>query len=132
MEDKRRLAAQIMAHDPRHPRVLVVVGVAPFWTAGRHTFIDDILQRAGGVNAASALNGYGPYSTEIILAHPPDLILASPADQSALRADPVFGGLSAVRQGRFFSVTPDTLDRPGPRLADALLQVAHALHPGVK
>lgn len=132
MEAQGRLAAKIAAHDLRRPRVLVVVGVAPLWTAGHGTFIDDILRRAGGINAAGGVNGYAPFSKEQALAHPPDYILAGAAEQAALRADPVLRGLAAVRWGRFFSVASDTLDRPGPRLADALVQVSHALHPGVK
>jgi iron complex transport system substrate-binding protein len=132
MEAKCRVAQAIAAHDPRHrPRVLVVIGLNPLWTAGSGTFIDDILQRAGGVNVAAGIHQYAPLSKEALLANPPDLILASPGDAAAMRADPVFRRLAAVREGRFFSIAPDLISRPGPRLADALVQVAQALHPRV-
>ncbi len=132
MEAKRRAAAALAAHDPRRPRVLAVVGLNPLWTAGSGTFIGDLLARAGGVNAAASVAGYAPYSKEAVLAHPPDVILAGASDQAAMRADPVFGRLPVVRAGHFFSIDSDLLNRPGPRLADALLQVARALHPGAK
>lgn len=132
MEAKRRAAAAIAARDPRRPRVLVVVGLDPLWTAGSGTFIGDILTRAGATDAAASVKGYAPYSKEAALAHPPDVILASPSDQAALRADPALQDLPAVRAGRFLNVSSDLISRPGPRLADALLQVARALHPGAK
>lgn len=133
MEHKKRLAAAIAAHDAgHHPRVLVVIGVQPLWTAGSGTFINNVLTLAGGVNIAAAVQQYAPYSKEVVLAHPPDLILADAEEAAALRRDPILKNLAAVRAGRFFSVDPDTINRPGPRLADALVQIAYALHPGVK
>jgi iron complex transport system substrate-binding protein len=133
MEAKQHRAEAIAAHDARHhPRVLVVVVLNPLWTAGTGTFIDDVLNRAGGVNVAASVHLYAPFSKEVLLTHPPDMILAGAGEAAAMRTDPVFRHLTAVQSDRFFSVNADILTRPGPRLADALLQVAQALHPGVK
>jgi len=134
MERKRRAAALLAAHDAAHrPRVLIVVGVSPLWVAGSETFMSDVVVRAGGVNAAAGVPQYAPYSREAVLAHPPDVILADAKTAAAFRADPVLRAIPAARAGRFVSVAdPNALTRPGPRLADALLQVARALHPGAK
>lgn len=133
MERKRQAASALAAHDVRRPRVLIVVGVSPLWTAGTGTFMDDIVVRAGGTNVAAGVPQYAPYSKEAVLAHPPDVILAGVGEAAALRADPLLRSLPAVRAGRFITASdPNTLTRPGPRLADALLQVARALHPGAK
>lgn len=129
MERKARQAAQIAALDKRpRPRVLVVIQAAPLWTAGQGTFMDDLIVRAGGVNVGHALRGYGAFSREKILAHPPDVILADSAIAAAFRADPLLGRLPAVRAGRFHALPGDLTERPGPRLADGLLLVAKALH----
>ncbi|MBV9852597.1 MAG: ABC transporter substrate-binding protein [Armatimonadetes bacterium] len=132
MEAQRRQARALAARDPRRPRVLLVIGTNPLFVAGRGTFLDSLITEAGGVNAAT-ITGYGALSRETVLAHPPDVILAAPGDQAALRADPALRRLPAVRAGRFVSVTDrNLLERPGPRVTEGLLQVARALHPGVK
>jgi iron complex transport system substrate-binding protein len=132
MEHKRKLAAALAARDAGHrPRVLIVVGVAPLWVAGTQTFMSDIVVLAGGVNAVNVPQ-YSSYSREAVLAHPPDVILADAKTTAALRADPVLRALPAARAGRFVTLPGSDLWRPGPRLADALLQIAYGLHPGAK
>lgn len=130
MEHKRKLAAALAAHDAGHkPRVLIVVGVAPLWVAGTKTFMSDIVAFAGGVNAAN-IPQYSSYSRESVLAHPPDVILADAKTMAAFRADPVLRAVPAARAGRFVMLPGNDLWRPGPRLADTLLQIARGLHPG--
>ncbi len=129
MEQKVRLAGQMAAADRRpRPRVLVVVQVSPLWTAGRGTFMDDLVTRAGGVNVGNAISGYGTFSKEQLVIHPPDVILGDTATRAAFFADPLLRRLPAVRAGRIVAIDPDLTSRPGPRLADGLVQVARAIH----
>lgn len=129
MEQKVRLAAQMAAADPRpRPRVFVVLQVSPLWTAGRGTFIDDLVTRAGGVNVGSAISGYGTFSKEQLVIHPPDVILGDNTTRAAFLNAPLLRRLPAVRAGRLYALDPDLTSRPGPRLADGLLQVARAIH----
>lgn len=130
MERKRRAAAALAARDGKHPKVLIVLAARPLFTAGRGTFLDDIVTRAGGVNLGANGAGYGPMSPEKVLADPPDIILGDARVRAALQSDPALRTLAAVRTNKFFTVSnPDILLRPGPRLADGLLEVARALHP---
>ena len=129
MEHKARLAAQIVQSDKRpRPHVLIVVQTGPLWTAGAGTFLDDLVTRAGGVNIGAAVRGYGTFSKEQVLAHPPDVVLGDANVQAAFRTDPILGRLPAVRTGRFYTLPGDLTSRPGPRLADGLVLVARALH----
>ena len=129
MERKAHQAALLASADKRpRPRVLVVVQTSPLWTAGAGTFLDDLVTRAGGINVGAAVHGYGTFSKELVLAHPPDVVLGDAAVQAAFRADPLLGRLAAVRAGRFYALPGDLTSRPGPRLADGLLLVAKALH----
>ena len=129
MEHKIRQAELLAAMDKRpRPRVLIVVQTRPLWTAGAGTFMDDLVRRAGGVNIGTAVRGYGTFSEETVLAHPPDVVLGDAGTAAAFRADPLLSHLAAVRQGRFASLPPDLTSRPGPRLADGLLLVAKSLH----
>ena len=129
MERKGRLAARIAAADHRpRPRVLIVVQTSPLWTAGAGTFMDDLVTRAGGINLGASVHGYGTFSKELVLVHPPDVILGDPTVGAAFRTDPRLGRLPAVRAGRFYALPGDLTSRPGPRLADGLVLVAKALH----
>ena len=48
MEAKRHKAEALVIHDPRSPRVLIVIGTNPLFMAGRGTFLDDIVTEAAG------------------------------------------------------------------------------------
>lgn len=130
MERKRKAAAALATHDGKRPKVLIVIGTNPLFVAGRGTFLDDVVTRAGGVNLGANVVGYGAMSPEKVVANPPDIVLGDARVRAALQADPALRTLAAVRANRFFAVSnPDILLRPGPRLADGLLEVARALHP---
>ncbi len=129
MEGKARQAAALAAGDRRpRPRVLLVIQVAPLWTAGGGTFLDDLVVRAGGVNVGAAIKGYGPLSRERVLSRPPDVVVGDVLTVRAVRADSLLGRLAAVRAGRLYALSGDLTQRPGPRLADGLLLLARALH----
>jgi len=129
MEQKARMAAKIAAADRRpRPRVLVVIQVNPLWTAGNGSFMDDLIARAGGVNIGRAVNGYGPFSKERVLASAPAVILGDATISASFRTDPLLRRLPAVMLGHIYAFPPDLTSRPGPRLADGLVLVAQALH----
>lgn len=130
MQAARAFARRIVRQDSRRPLLLPVIGVGPLYVAGSGTFIGDLIAQAGGQNTAAAIGGYAPYSKELALAHPSDIILADKASQAVLEADPVLRNLPAVRARRFVFIDPNILNRPGPRLADALRLLTRALHPG--
>ena len=129
MEHKAALAARLALQDRRpQPRVLIVVQTAPLWTAGRGSFLDDLVTRAGGINIGHSVPEYGAFSKERILLLPPDVVLGDASVAAAFRADPFLRRLTAVRLGRFYALPADLTSRPGPRLADGLLLLARALH----
>ena len=105
----------------------------PF-TAGPGTFIDLLIQRAGGVNVASTLKDqYPQVSLEELVVLNPDMILLSDAvygetpEKVAARAG--WGSLAAVKNGKLYPFDYHLLSIPGPRLVDGLEQLAKLLHP---
>lgn len=105
---------------------------APY-TAGTRTFIDLIIKAAGGLNAAAALEGYKQMSIEELLVQNPDFILlgdsaygATP-EQVAQRAG--WGELAAVQANHVLPFDDNLMSRPGPRMIDAIEQLARLLHP---
>lgn len=116
------------------PRVLYVLQTAPLITAGRNTFINDLIRLAG----AESVTGnepadYPQLSRETAIARAPEIIVA-PASHGTelvkeedLRRD--FAATPAIKANRVVRVNPDLVDRPGPRIVDGLKQLAEGLHP---
>lgn len=104
------------------------------WTSGAGTFIDLLITRAGGVNAAAAVQGaFTQISIEELLVQDPDFILLGDSNYGvtvesvAQRAG--WGDLAAVQNGNVHPFDDNLVSRPGPRLVDALEQIARLLHP---
>ncbi len=120
-----------------HPRVLHVLNFEPLISAGKGTFVDDLIHLAGGRNIAETAQGkYPRFSLEEVLAVDPEVILLA----SMRSDDPLteqrqwwerWKTLSAVRHGRIHVLNSDLIHRPSPRIVDGLEQVARAIHPEV-
>ncbi|MFQ5839675.1 MAG: ABC transporter substrate-binding protein [Candidatus Methylomirabilales bacterium] len=115
------------------PQVLYVVWVDPLVVAGRGTVIDDLIRVAGGRNTVRA-PGFPRYGLEEIFAHPPDLILLASdrggrKDWKLLRRLPAWREMRAVREGAVRAIDATVVNRPGPRIAEAVELLAHLLHP---
>ncbi len=104
----------------------------PF-TAGKGTFITQLIDRAGGYNIASELDGYPQLSLEQVVAADPAFIILGDArygvSPESIAQRPGWENLSAVRNGKIFPFNDDLVSRPGPRLVDALEELAKLLRP---
>ena len=115
--------------------VFYQVSAEPLYTAGRDSFVTDLIRRAGGRSVTEDVPGAWPlFSAESALAAQPEAIIlptggsmgdANSSVASALRRSP------AVANGRVYKINDDHLSRPGPRAVDGLEEVAQALHPEV-
>ena len=132
---RRRIAAvEESVRGRGQPRVLFVVWYRPLTTAGAHTFITDVIHRAGGVSISEDLPGEWPrLSLEEALRRDPDVLLLPRAESFSpeleeFRQLPGWRDLRAVKDRRMYFIS-DTIIRPSPRLVDALEEVARVLHP---
>jgi iron complex transport system substrate-binding protein len=109
------------------------------YSVGPGSFIGDLLARAGGVTIVPADFGDFPLlDPEFVVAADPELILLADApfgeSLATLRERPGWGGLSAVVAGAVIELTQpqvDSLNRPGPRIGEAVRLLAELLHPGL-
>lgn len=106
------------------------------WTAGKGTFMDLLIQLAGGKNiGASMESSWGQLSLEALLLANPDVILLGDAaygvtvEQVAARAG--WEAIKAVQNQQIVPFNDDMASRPGPRLVDGLEILARILHPQV-
>ncbi|MDP2778386.1 MAG: cobalamin-binding protein, partial [Anaerolineales bacterium] len=103
------------------------------YTAGGGTFIKLLIDRAGGYNIASDIEGYPQLSLEqVVAADPAFIILGDSAygvTPELVSARPGWDNLSAVKSGQVLPFDDNLLSRPGPRLVDGLEALAKLLRP---
>ena len=108
----------------------------PF-TAGPGSFIDVLVQLAGGANVAGRSRTAWPqFSLEELIRADPDLIILSDANSSVNPQTPElvasrsgWSHLRAVRLGAIAAIDSNAISRPGPRIVEGLELLAGLLHP---
>jgi iron complex transport system substrate-binding protein len=116
-------------------KVYYEVWPSPYTTAGPGTFVNDIIEKAGGQNiAADADKQYPQYSQEMIIAKNPDIIIFSHHGSTRQSADdilkrPGWENISAIKNKKVFYVDEDIVQRATPRLVDGLERFAEIIHP---
>ena len=106
------------------------------YTAGVGTFINLIINRAGGANFTELAGITDPYpqvSLEQLVIAPPDFIILGDSmwgtTPEIVAGRPGWDTLAAVTEGRVFPFDDNLVSRPGPRLVDGLEALAMLLHP---
>lgn len=134
MAAKMAAVERLVEKASARPRVFFQIDASPLVSAGRETFIDRLITGAGGRNLAGERASYPRFSWEEILAMQPEVvIIASMAggySEEQLKAEwAKWPGIPAVKNGRVHVVDASLFDRPVPRLADGLVELARLLHP---
>ncbi len=117
------------------PRIFVEIWNEPLMTAGKGSFVDELITLAGGVNIAyDAPRPYSYFNPEHVIRRNPDVILLTYMVTSqtieSLKRRLGWQGLSAVRHNRIYNdISSDILLRPGPRLAEGLKELNKRLYP---
>jgi cobalamin transport system substrate-binding protein len=105
----------------------------PLTTVGPHTFIFDLLDRAGCDSvSAGASSDYPEWSVDQLVTEDPDVYLVSSESGQSVDAvgkRPGFGELSSVTKDRVILIDSDLISRPGPRVVEGLQALAEALYP---
>lgn len=117
-------------------KVFYQLSAEPLYTAGKDSFVTDLIWRAGGESVTRDVPGAWPrYSAESAIAARPAAIIMATAESMGGSANS--GVATELRKspaavaGRVYKVNGDYVSRPGPRLVDGLEQIARALHPEV-
>jgi iron complex transport system substrate-binding protein len=131
----RARVVQEKVKDASPVRVFYQLSEKPLYTAGKDSFVNDLIRRAGGISVSGDVPGAWPrYSDESALATRPQAIIlpsgGSMGDINTKVAKPLEESPAAL-QGRVYKINGDHLVRPGPRALDGLEEMAHALHPEV-
>lgn len=131
---EKLIKVQQLTAESRPKRVFLEIWEKPFLTVGGRSYLNDLLQQAGGSNVAGTRGGhYISWDLEELYAADPEvyLLLGHKQQQPAVKmsARPELAQLSAVRQGNVHVMNDDLLARFGPRSFDGLLEAASYLQP---
>lgn len=146
----RERRAAVGAHlravaDAPRCRVVLLIGLednlAPGWSPGRNTWAGSLLEEAHGDNLAATLGTeWGQFPLESLLDANPEVLLFKDGETPEAAAElrdriarlarhPIWQHIDAVKNGRIAILPPGPLSIPGPRMVDALEDIARALWP---
>lgn len=134
MKSRLEAVAQTLGNlqEDERPSVFYESWYPGIWTAGEDTFINEIIDWAGGKNLAWGVSRWEEMQEEEVLARNPDVIIHGyfeplPVEPFAQRNG--WNVVNAVREEQIFFVDQDALTRTGPRVVDAVEELARILHP---
>jgi len=122
------------------PKVLWVIQTEPLRVAGRNTFVNELIQLAGGENTVGpTIQQYPSLGSEELLVSTPQVIIQSAMGQENLSQQQLsaeafwakWPTLPAVKNKKIYVINPDTVLRLGPRFADGIELIAQHLHPDI-
>ncbi len=122
--------------DDRRPNVFYEIWNEPLMSAGEDTFINDLIEIAGGKNILSedGLMGWVEYSIETLIEKDPDVIIAPvslAADPSVILEDQRFASIKAVVNGDVYIIPDNPISRPSQNIIKGLQMLAKAIHPEI-
>ena len=120
--------AKVEAEPSSKPTVFIQISNEPLFTIGKDSYLTEAVAKAGGESVTKDVpSGYPKLSKETASAMSPDVIILSDSEDNR-EPNVVFKSSPAVKNGRVYRINADIISRPGPRLVDALEEIAGFLH----
>jgi iron complex transport system substrate-binding protein len=122
--------------EDKKPKVFYEVWNEPLMSAGKNTSINDLIEKAGGINivAADGLEGWPEYSIEKLIQNNPDIIIAPVSlapDTSTIIDDSRFSSIDAIVNKKVYVVPDNPAMRPSQNIIKGLTMFAQAIHPEI-
>jgi iron complex transport system substrate-binding protein len=108
------------------------------WTIGAEAWQNELVEKAGGTNIfGDQPTDYYQYQVEALIDRNPDVIVlpaegmgtGTQAGIDAVKARPGWDTMNAVQNDRIYQINPNIIERAGPRVVDAIEQMAEFFHP---
>jgi iron complex transport system substrate-binding protein len=104
----------------------------PIITIGMHSFLNELVEIAGGTNVYGDVKAVSPIVTmEDIVDRNPDVILVGPPVDARMLASKAWAVVPAVKNKKVFAYDTMVVGRPSVTLGMAAVNLANLLHPGV-
>jgi iron complex transport system substrate-binding protein len=132
--NKTQAALRNVQHEPR---VFLSIHGTGLWTCGKGSFLNDLVEKARGVNIAGNIRRkWLHYNREQLIHDNPEVIIILSKSQREfsnvkdwIKNEAHLKGIKAVKTDRIYFLDENLATRPGPRLMDALEELARILHP---
>ena len=112
------------------PTVFWHIWDAPLITVGSGSFMNELVDIAGGSNVYADISGPSKaISLEDVARRNPDFILAGPIGAQKIEGDPRWRIVRAARENRVLIVDTVLVARPSVRLGEAAVSLSNLLHP---
>ena len=132
MQLKMETIDEMVESIERGPRVYFELDSLLF-TIGPKSFTGEIARKLKLINIVLDSEGYFPQlNSELILIRDPEVIVLLHGDTDSIQQvneRPGWSNLSAVSNKRVYSINPDLLVRPGPRIVDGIEVLAKLIYP---
>jgi len=123
------------------PKVYHEVWGDPLMSVGPGTFIDELITLAGGTNIFNdATTSWPTISSEAVIEKNPDVMFLPDMYMGvgnfyetieAVASRPGWDSITAVQNNALYEIDADIISRSGPRLVDALEEIAKMVHPEI-
>lgn len=115
-------------------KVYFEIAPAPdIWSIGSGTFQQELIEAAGVENIYADQQGWFSVTEEDLINRNPDAIITTvyhaenPAEEIKSRQG--WESVTAIKNGDVYELNADILDRPGPRIAEAVELIAKTIYP---
>lgn len=124
-----RLAQLTATYQQRPPvRVFYQIWQKPLMTLNGNHMVSSVIRLCGGENVFGQLPQLAPtVSTEAVLTANPEVIFAADGGNAPDTGWRRFPKLAAVAGDNLFTLTPDWMSRPGPRILDGAAELCQKL-----
>ncbi|MDR0314055.1 MAG: ABC transporter substrate-binding protein [Treponema sp.] len=129
-EEVQRIAAASATAQKK--RVYFEVSPAPYiYSLGSATYLNEIIEIAGGINIFADQRGwFSPSAEEIILRDPEIIFTFVYADEDAIgeiKSRQAFGSITAIRLNQVYVIDNNSASRPSQNIITALREMARAI-----
>jgi iron complex transport system substrate-binding protein len=135
MEARLQRVTTVLESSSRRPLVFFEVRYPNLLGAGSGSIVNEIIERAGGINCIKNQKKLVRLSEETLLQLAPEVYLiqegAMNPSPAPLADRPHYRTLPAVTTGRIYPVDEQVFSRPGPRNIEAVEHLARVLHPNL-
>lgn len=122
--------------EDKKPKVFYMVWNDPMMSAGKNTFINELIEKAGGINivAKDGLSDWPEYSLEKLIKNNPDVMIAPisfAANPDIILKDKKFSTIKAVADKKVYCIPDNPISRPNQNVIKALSMLSMAIHPEI-
>ncbi|MCI3919584.1 ABC transporter substrate-binding protein [Paenibacillus sp. TRM 82003] len=131
MEADRKQVADAVAGIADADKKKVYIEFSPGWTVGKGEFMDELLTESGAVNVADQEGWYEISEEKIIEANPQVILYGAGVEglEATIKGRAGWDKIEAMANGQVIGIDDSIISRPGPRITEALVQVAKAIYP---